>query len=88
MNLKVYFWIYLAAINLVSGVLFTYDKLSARHKGRRIKESTLHQLELLGGVYGILFLMYLIRHKNAKVKYYKWTWLTFVLWFFLILVIL
>ncbi|MFM2290369.1 MAG: hypothetical protein RIS29_182 [Bacteroidota bacterium] len=86
MNLKVYFWIYLAAINLISGLFFVYDKMLASWKRERIREKLLHTLEAMGGVYSILLLMYLIRHKNRKVKYYKWTWLIFVLWFFLLLI--
>jgi uncharacterized membrane protein YsdA (DUF1294 family) len=85
MNLKIYFWIYLSCINLISGLVFIYDKISAKSKRSRIKESTLHGLEMLGGVYANLFLMFLIHHKNKKAKYYKWSWLILVLWFFLLL---
>lgn len=86
MNLKFYFWIYLALINLISALFFIYDKILASCKRERIREKLLHTFEALGGVYANLILMYLIRHKNKKIKYYKWTWLIFVLWFFLLLI--
>lgn len=85
MNYKLYFWIYLLIINIVSGLTFAYDKLAAIKGFRRISEATLHTLEVFGGVYANLLLMFILRHKNNKPKYYKWTWLVLIVWFFLLL---
>jgi len=71
---------YFIAINLLSAFLFYADKRNAVKKRRRIPESTLHLFELLGGVFSILFLMYLIHHKNSKPAYYLVTYLLFFIW--------
>jgi uncharacterized membrane protein YsdA (DUF1294 family) len=88
MNYKLYFWIYLLIINVVSGLVFAYDKFASIKGYRRISEITLHGLEIAGGVYANLFLMFVLKHKNKKQKYYRWTWLTLVIWFFAVLMII
>ncbi len=82
-NLTIFF-IYLLIINLVSGLVFAYDKFAAMKERRRIPESTLHFLEFMGGAMINLVLMFVLRHKNKKSYYYKWTWLLLVLWLFVI----
>ena len=72
--------LYLALINVLSGFVFIYDKLSAGKGRRRIAEKTLHLIELVGGVFSNLILMYLIKHKNRKVSYSIWTWLIAMCW--------
>lgn len=74
------FFIYLIIINLFSAGFFIFDKKSAERNGRRIPEITLHLLELLGGVFATLILMYVIKHKNRKFKYYIFTYLILILW--------
>jgi len=40
----------------------------------------LHVLELLGGVFANMVLMYSIHHKNRKFKYYGVTWVVMMGW--------
>lgn len=80
MNLTYEFAIYMLFINFVSGILFAYDKQLAKKNRRRIPEITLHIIELLGGVFVNIMLMYSIRHKNRKFSYYGFTWLVMFLW--------
>lgn len=72
--------IYLAFINLTSGIIFIYDKYAAKNRHRRIPESLLHILEFLGGVFIIFILMFLIGHKNKKFNYKIWTWILLIWW--------
>jgi uncharacterized membrane protein YsdA (DUF1294 family) len=86
MNLTYEFAIYMLIINFVSGILFAYDKQAAKKNRRRIPEITLHIVELLGGTFANIMLMYTLRHKNRKFSYWVWTWLLMILWLaFLIL---
>lgn len=75
-----FLFIYLIIINLVAAGFFIFDKKSAKRNGKRITEMTLHLLELLGGVFSILALIYVIKHKNRKFKYYIFTYLILLLW--------
>ena len=84
MSLKVVL-IYFACINLISGLLFSFDKCTAIKGRRRISEQTLHFLELLGGVFTNIVLMYTLRHKNRKFSYYAVTYLLIIGWIALIL---
>ena len=72
--------IYLGVINLVSGMMFIADKRAAIKNHRRIPERTLHVLEMLGGVFVNLILMYSIHHKNRKFRYYGVTWVVMMGW--------
>ncbi len=74
-------FIYLAAVNLLAGAVFWYDKSQAvKNKGKgRVPERRLRFLEAAGGVFAIVLLVFVIRHKNKKPAYY---WQTFVLLFF------
>jgi len=75
-----YFIAYILVITVTSIGVFVYDKYAAIQKKKRIKESTLHLLELAGGVFSVIFLMYIIRHKNRKSSYYFVTYLILLLW--------
>lgn len=77
--------IYLIAVNILSGTLFMADKSAARKNNKRIPEATLHLLELSGGVFFNIILMYTIHHKNRKAKYWLWTWLILIIWIFFLL---
>ena len=80
MNLTFEFAIYLLIINFASGILFTYDKNAAKKNKRRIPEFRLHVLELFGGVFANILLMYTLRHKNRKFSYYWFTWVVIIAW--------
>lgn len=60
---------YLAAISAVSVIITVYDKIAARHGGRRIRESTLLLLAALGGSVSMLLSMLIIRHKTLHMKF-------------------
>ena len=81
-----FMWYYFGIINIVSAILFILDKRAAKKRLRRIPELTLHILEALGGVFSIFILMYILRHKYKKSKYYMWTW-TIILWWIIIFLI-
>jgi uncharacterized membrane protein YsdA (DUF1294 family) len=74
------FYIYLIIINLISGIIFGYDKRAAIKKRQRISERTLHLLEIMGGVFVNLLLIYTLRHKNRKFRYWVWTWVMAIGW--------
>lgn len=60
---------YFGAINLFTMLMFFVDKLSAKKQGRRIPESTLFILAILGGSIGAILGMYLVRHKTKTPKF-------------------
>ena len=72
--------LYFVSINLISGILFAYDKNAAKNNRQRIPERTLHLLEILGGAFANLVLMYTLRHKNRKFSYWAWTWVVMIVW--------
>ena len=56
--------IYLVIINLIAFLTFGADKRRARRDRRRVRESTLFLLSVLGGSIGALLGMYVFRHKT------------------------
>ena len=72
--------IYMALICLVSALVFDYDKSAAQKHRRRVPERVLHVLELLGGVWVVVPLMYLIHHKNRKRSYFLISYAILALW--------
>jgi uncharacterized membrane protein YsdA (DUF1294 family) len=73
-------WYYVGTINFLSAIIFAYDKHAAIKGRSRVPERTLHFLELLGGVFANILLMYMLRHKNRKFSYWMWTWLVLIGW--------
>ncbi len=61
----------LAAINLLTFVLYFIDKRAAQRGHWRTPESQLHMLELLGGWPAAGLAQQLLRHKRAKPAYRK-----------------
>lgn len=62
-------WLWLALINLVTFLVFGFDKLKAKYKekhegARRVPEKTLFLLAALGGSVGALLGMRVWRHKT------------------------
>jgi len=78
--------IYLIIVNFVSGIIFSLDKYLATKKKRRISESMLHTLEFFGGAFLNLVLIFTIRHKNKKPKYYAYTFILTIVWIYLYIV--
>lgn len=58
-----------AAASLVAFSAIALDKHAAMRGRRRIRESTLHQLELMGGWPGSLAAQRWLRHKTADRRY-------------------
>lgn len=72
------FYLILAGL---TGCIFLYsDKIKAKKSSYRTSEKTLHLMELIGGVFAMLPLMYIIRHKNRKTSYYLLTYFIFIVW--------
>ena len=61
---------YFALINLISFFTYWADKAKARRNSRRIRERTLHLLALVGGVWGAIAAMLLVRHKTKKSSFF------------------
>lgn len=59
-------FVWLAAPSASGFVLMTLDKLSAQARVRRIPETALYLVALLGGSLGVLAGMQLLRHKTRK----------------------
>lgn len=59
----------LAALNLISFIVYGLDKQLAINNKRRISENNLHTLTILGGFVGSTLAMMLFRHKIKKVKF-------------------
>jgi len=91
MSIKInllYLIYYLFVINILSAIVFYLDKRKAMRKGYRTPEAKLHLFELLGGVFVILPMLYIIRHKNRKSEYFILTYLIFSGWVTLLFFIL
>ena len=68
MDLK-FLLIYLAIINFISFLVCAFDKISAKHKTRRVSEKTLFSLCFLGGSVAMYITMHLIRHKTLHKRF-------------------
>lgn len=58
--------IYLLVINIVTFIVFAYDKRQATRGGNRVREFVLLGLSFIGGALGGLIAMYVVRHKTSK----------------------
>ena len=64
-----------ALMSLVALGVYAADKSAARRGRRRVRERTLHAIELLGGWPGALVAQQLLRHKRRKWSFVLVTWL-------------
>lgn len=64
-----------AAASVLAFALYALDKHCATREARRIPESTLHLVELLGGFPGAFVAQRLLRHKTRKLRYQIVFWL-------------
>ena len=60
---------YLAAVNLLTFVVYGIDKWKSKHKSWRIPEASLLLLAALGGSIGALLAMHLFHHKTLHKKF-------------------
>lgn len=65
-----------AALSLLTLLMYAWDKSATRHRARRISETTLHGLALLGGWPGAWLAQVWLRHKSRKQPFRTWFWLT------------
>ena len=64
-----YFWIYLAVINVFAFVMYGIDKRKAKEGAWRVRESVLLLLAAAGGSVGALFGMLVFHHKTKKAPF-------------------
>jgi uncharacterized membrane protein YsdA (DUF1294 family) len=64
-----------AVMSVLTLAAYAADKSAARRGRRRVRERTLHTLELLGGWPGALVAQQLFRHKRRKWRFFLVTWL-------------
>ena len=63
-------WYYIvAAMNVITFIMFAWDMFMSVRKGWRIPESTLLVLSALMGSFGAFAGMYLFHHKTQKLKF-------------------
>jgi uncharacterized membrane protein YsdA (DUF1294 family)/cold shock CspA family protein len=64
--------------SIITYGLYAHDKTAAQNVGRRIPESTLHLMSLVGGWPGALFAQALLRHKTRKLSFLIGYWFTVI----------
>jgi len=76
--LEVY-WLALYYIaSIITYGIYAQDKTAAQNAGRRIPESTLHLMSLVGGWPGGLIAQVLLRHKTRKPSFLIGYWFTVI----------
>lgn len=65
---------YFTAINVIAFSMYGYDKKNAEHDKRRVPESSLHLIALLGGTIGAFMGPKVLHHKTQK-KFFQ-----FIFW--------
>ncbi|MDD7306718.1 MAG: DUF1294 domain-containing protein [Peptoniphilaceae bacterium] len=82
-NLKILLAIFL--LNLITFIFYGLDKAYAKKHKRRIKESHLILMGLLGGGIGGLLAMKVFKHKSKKLYFYLFNFLGIIFLVFFIL---
>lgn len=75
-------------INSFAFLIFFYDKQKSKQRGRRVAEVSLLFTATIGGVFGGLLAMYLIRHKTQKLYFVIIMWTLLFLWLYLSKIVL
>jgi len=76
---------YLALVNLLTYVLFAFDKRRARTRGRRIRESNLLMWSAVGGTPAAKLAQRRLRHKTVKQPFARQ--LNLIIWGQILLVV-
>lgn len=69
------FLVLYVVVSLATMGAYAWDKSAAGRGKRRIRERTLHAMEVLGGWPGALLAQQLFRHKRRKLSFLLVTWL-------------
>ena len=64
----IFLW-YFAIINIVSVIIFGWDKFCAKNHRWRVPEMTLLMFAVIGGSIGALFAMRIFHHKTLHLKF-------------------
>lgn len=78
-------YLYLVLLNLAAFALFGTDKFKAKAGGRRIPESTLIGISVIGGALGAYLGMRIWHHKTRKWKFRLLVPLCLIGWAFLLM---
>ncbi|HEX5052340.1 MAG TPA: DUF1294 domain-containing protein [Planctomycetota bacterium] len=68
-------WALLALLNIVTLLLYGYDKWQSRREGRRVPERTLLWFLFAGGWIGAWLAMAWFRHKTVKASFRRYAFL-------------
>jgi uncharacterized membrane protein YsdA (DUF1294 family) len=79
---------WLLVINVVTAVVYAWDKASARRGARRVPERTLFLLNILGGFAGAWLVFFVMRHKSRHRSFWVVQSLATVLWMRVIVAVL
>lgn len=78
---------WLLAINVVTAVVYAWDKTQARRGGRRVPERTLFVLNFAGGFGGAWLVFFVMRHKTRHRSFWLVQSLATILWIVLFVVL-
>jgi len=79
--------LWLLAINVVTAVVYAWDKIQARRGNRRIPERTLFLLNLAGGFIGAWIVFFGMRHKTRHRSFWFVQSMATILWILLFVVL-
>jgi len=78
-NILVYFFvIHYVLINIMTFLLYIYDKNQAKKQKWRIPEKTLHAFSLIGGTFAAFYARKKLRHKTRKTSFIRDFWLVII----------
>lgn len=69
-----YFLYYIVLVNVITFLVYAFDKFLSQHQKRRVPESWLHFLTLIGGGAGALAGQQICRHKTSKPSFFWIYW--------------
>lgn len=69
MDKVIYALVYFICMNIISFIVFYFDKEKSENGKWRIQEKTLHTLSFLGGAIGSIIAMKVFHHKTKKTSF-------------------